>query len=196
MLLKRNEWFIREHIAVLKLTDTYDIIDPASGAMLGIAREEPPAWAKYMRLLLSKKLMPSIVNIYPGEGVPPILTIHRGVAWWSTKVSVRRANGTEIGYFKSKVFSLGGGFYVFDSMGRQVAEIRGDWKGWNFRFIGSDGSTLGTVSKKWAGIGKELFTTADNYMIALNASAPAGEDTRALLLAAGLAIDLVFKEKN
>lgn len=196
MLLKRNEWFIREHIAVLKLTDTYDIIDPASGAMLGIAREEPPAWAKYMRLLLSKKLMPSIVNIYPGEGVPPILTIHRGVAWWSTKVSVRRADGTEIGYFKSKVFSLGGGFYVFDSMGRQVAEIRGDWKGWNFRFIGIDGSTLGTVSKKWAGIGKELFTTADNYMIALNASAPAGEDSRALLLAAGLAIDLVFKEKN
>ncbi|HPB50102.1 MAG TPA: phospholipid scramblase-related protein [Myxococcota bacterium] len=196
MLLKRNEWFIREHIAVLKLTDTYDIIDPASGAMLGIAREEPPAWAKYMRLLLSKKLMPSIVNIYPGEGVPPIMTIHRGVAWWSTKVSVRRANGTEIGYFKSKVFSLGGGFYVFDSMGRQVAEIRGDWKGWNFRFIGIDGSTLGTVSKKWAGIGKELFTTADNYMIALNASAPSGEDPRALLLAAGLAIDLVFKEKN
>jgi len=196
MLLKRNEWFIREHIAVLKLTDTYDIIDPASGAMLGIAREEPPAWAKYMRLLLSKKLMPSIVNIYPGEGVPPIMTIHRGVAWWSTKVSVRRANGTEIGYLKSKVFSLGGGFYVFDSMGRQVAEIRGDWKGWNFRFIGSDGSTLGTVSKKWAGIGKELFTTADNYMIALNASAPSGEDPRALLLAAGLAIDLVFKEKN
>ncbi len=53
---------------------------------------------------------------------------------------------------------------------------------------------LGVVTKKWAGVGKELFTTADNYMISLSDRAPSGPDHAPLLLAAGLAIDIVFKE--
>ena len=55
---------------------------------------------------------------------------------------------------------------------------------------------LGTVTKKWAGIGRELFTSADNYMIALSDASQANPGVAALLLAAGLAIDIVFKEKE
>ena len=93
------------------------------------------------------------------------------------------------------VFSLGGGFHVLDALGNPIAEVKGDWKGWNFRFIAVDGSELGRVTKKWAGVGKELFTSADNYMIALDRSHPLLPDVKSLLLAAGLAIDIVFKEK-
>jgi len=196
MLLDQKTWFIKEHVALVKLTDTFDIIDPASGQMVGVAREEPPAWAKWLRLVLNKALMPTVVNIYPGEGVPAILSLHRGVGLFSQKVTVMRADGREIGTLKSKVFSIGGGFHVFDAAGMQVAEIRGDWKGWNFKFIGRDGQEIGTVSKKWAGLGKELFTSADNYMISLNEGVTATEDTRALLLSAGIAIDTIYKEKK
>ena len=52
---------------------------------------------------------------------------------------------------------------------------------------------IGNITKKWAGIGKELFTSADNYIIALNHE-PAPEKA-ILLLAAGLAVDTVYKEK-
>jgi hypothetical protein len=45
-------------------------------------------------------------------------------------------------------------------------------------------------------MGKELFTTADNYMISLASDAAGPPETAALLLAAGLAIDIVFKEKS
>ena len=58
----------------------------------------------------------------------------------------------------SKLVSFGGGFVVYDMEDRQVAEIKGDWKGWNFKFIAVDNVEIGTVTKKWAGIGKELFT--------------------------------------
>ena len=76
-----------------------------------------------------------------------------------------------------------------------MAEVKGDWKGWNFKFIGQDGREIGTVTKKWAGIGKELFTSADNYIIALN-DGSSHANAGALLLAAGLAIDIVYKEKK
>jgi hypothetical protein len=91
--------------------------------------------------------------------------------------------------------SLGGGFHVLDGMEQPVAEIKGDWKGWNFRFLTPDGVEIGTVTKKWAGIGKEFFTSADNYMISLNEDRAFRPESAPLLLAAGLAIDTVYKEK-
>ena len=51
------------------------------------------------------------------------------------------------------------------------------------------------MTKKWAGVGRELFTSADNYVIAVNEVARGQAAVVPLLLAAGLAVDIVFKEK-
>ncbi|HEV2668563.1 MAG TPA: phospholipid scramblase-related protein, partial [Blastocatellia bacterium] len=110
------------------------------------------------------------------------------------RVTVHDRVGNELGHFKSKFFSIGGGFHVLDAFDKPVADIKGDWKGWNFRFLAADGTELGKVTKKWAGLGKELFTSADNYMIALDENRTFPPEAVALLLAAGLAIDIVYKE--
>ena len=196
MLLQRTTYFIKERIGFVKLTDTYDILDPATQQPIGIAREEPPGWAKWLRLLVNKQMLPTTVNVYETEGQPPIFSIHRPMTLFRAKVKVNGPGGQPLGYFKSKIFSLGGGFFVFNNQDQQVAEVKGDWKGWNFKFISQDGRELGTVTKKWAGIGRELFTSADNYMIALNDTGDGQAAASALLLAAGLAIDIVFKESK
>ena len=190
-LLERTSFFIRERVAVIKLTDTYDILDPMTQQVIGIAKEEPPAWAKWLRLLIKKHLMPTRVNIYEAEGQPPVLSIFRGFTLFRSKVRVITGDGTSLGYFKSKLFSLGGGFNVFDNANQQVAQVKGNWKGWDFQFLNQQGREIGKVTKKWAGFGKELFTSADNYIITINDENQAAS---ALLLAAGLAIDVVFKE--
>jgi uncharacterized protein YxjI len=51
---------------------------------------------------------------------------------------------------------------------------------------------MGIVTKKWAGFGKELFTNADQYIIEVKESG----SSNALILAAALAIDIVFKEQQ
>jgi uncharacterized protein YxjI len=196
MLLNQSTFFVKERVAFAKLTDTYDILDPVSQQPIGIAREEPPGWAKWLRLLINKQLMPTRVNIYETEGQPPVVSIHRGVTLLRAKVTVTDSGGQQLGYFKSKILSLGGGFFVFNQADQQLAEIKGDWKGWNFKFIGSDGREIGTVTKKWAGIGKELFTSADNYVISFSDGVSNTPDTCALLLAAGIAIDTVYKERE
>lgn len=195
-LLQRTMFFVRERVAVLKLVDTFDILDPATGQTIGIAREEPPGWAKWLRLVVEKRWLPTAANIYESEGQPPVLSIVRGFTFLRSKIRVT-AGGESLGYFKSKLISLGGGFHVYDNQDQAVAEVKGDWKGWNFRFLTKSGREIGTVTKKWAGLGRELFTSADNYVIAItdlgSANSPAAA---ALLLAAGLAIDIVFKEKE
>jgi uncharacterized protein YxjI len=53
---------------------------------------------------------------------------------------------------------------------------------------------LAHVSKKWAGLGKELFTTADNYMLSINDSVKKEDNVRILIMAAVMCIDMVLKE--
>jgi len=194
-LLERTTFFIKERVAVLKLTDTYDILDPANGQTIGIAKEEPPTWAKFLRLAVNKHKLPTAINIYEAEGAPPVVSVRRGFTFLRSKLQVV-AGAKNLGYFKSKLLSIGGGFMVFDANDQQVAEVKGDWKGWNFRFLNKSGREIGTVTKKWAGLGKELFTSADNYVISINDPGASNPDTNALLLAAGLSIDVVYKEND
>ena len=191
MLLGHTSYFVREHVGMLKLVDTYDILDPDTGQRLGLAKEEPPTWAKYLRLIVNKHFLPTAVNVYEQEGLPPVFSIRKSPSFLRSNVTVTDAHGMALGRFQSKAFALRTGFRVLDAHDQQVAELKGDWHGWNFKFLDGAGQVLGTVTKQWAGIGKELFTSADNYLIILSEPMP----SRALLLlAAGLSVDLVFKE--
>lgn len=193
-LLDRQTFLVRERVGFARLTDTYDIFDPATKQAIGIAKEEPPAWAKWLRLLVNKRLMPTTINVYEAEGRAPALSIQRSFTFLRAKIEVRESGGKPMGYLKSKLFSLGGGFRIYDLQDQEVAELKGDWKGWDFKFLGKDGTQLGRVTKKWAGIGKELFTSADTYVISLEGPAK-NRAAATLLLAAGLAVDIVLKER-
>jgi uncharacterized protein YxjI len=195
-MLSRKTYFIREHVGFLKLADTYDILDPETQTQLGIAKEKPATLIHLLRFVMNKQTLPTKVFVY--EGANPedesklLFSIQRGFSFLRSKVDICDRNGNILGWFKSKLLSLGGAFYVFDASGNEVAFVQGDWKGWNFRFLDQAKNEIGTITKKWAGLGKELFTSADSYIVALTQEpAPA---KAVLLLAAGLAVDIIYKE--
>ncbi|NUQ62945.1 MAG: oxidoreductase [Pirellulales bacterium] len=196
MLGGRSTFFVREHVGMFKLADTFDILDPASNQQIAIAKEEPGTLIHLLRLVVNKRLLPTKVVVYEGSDPKAgkvLFSIKKGVALLRSRVDVLDGNGEVVGWFQSKLLSLGGAFRVFDSGGQEVALVKGDWKGWNFRFLVGD-EEIGTVSKKWAGLGKEFFTSADNYVI--NLTGDLSDSKAVLLLAAGLAVDVVYKEKG
>lgn len=194
MLLDKKVYFIKEHVGFMKLAGVYDILDPETNSEIGCAKEEPGGFIKFLRLFLSKVLLPNLVKVYDSESEEALFYIKKPVSFIKSKVSIFNNNDEFVGYFKSKVFTLGGGFYVYDHNDQVVAEIKGNWKGWNFKFLSAQGKEIGTVTKKWAGLGKELFTTADNYVISINEEEEYGPEVSMLLLAAGLAVDIIYKE--
>lgn len=194
-MLDRKTYVVKERVGLMKLVDVYDLLDPESGQPIGVAREEPPGLVRYIRLLMNNRWLPTVVNVYERESEPPVLSIRRGVALFRPKVHVK-SRDQDLGYFRAKAISIGPSFRIFDMQDREIGSVKGDWKGWNFQLLGSGGEELGRVTKKWAGLAKELFTTADTYVIALSDSAAGRRDVAQLLLAAGLAIDTVFKEKD
>lgn len=58
-MFDRSSYFIREHVGMLKLTDTYDILDPDSQEQIGIAKEEPGGMIVALRFLVNKQMLPT-----------------------------------------------------------------------------------------------------------------------------------------
>lgn len=193
-LLTRRAYFIREHIGFLKLKDTFDILDAETREHLAYATEENPAWLNWTRLLLQKHRMPTTVVVRRLADNAVLLRLKRGWRFLRSRIEVYSGEDELLGYFESKILPLGGGFHVYNAHGVRVADIKGNWIGWDFRFLDAAGQELGLVTKKWAGAGRELFTSADNYLISLSDQGTAQPATAALLLAAGLAIDTLYKE--
>ncbi|MBA4019381.1 MAG: oxidoreductase [Pirellula sp.] len=195
-MFDRRSYAVKEHVGVFKLTDKYDIFDGETGTKLGCAVENVGVVKMLLRLVVNKQLLPTTVEIRETDDGPAVLSIHRGFSLFRPTIDVKDGTGQVIGSFKSKLFTLGGGFYVYDAAGNQSAEVKGNWKGFTFQFLAGDGRELGTVTKKWGGLMKEMFTSADSYHIQLAADIPTQSALAALLLAAGLAIDIVFKERG
>lgn len=85
---------------------------------------------------------------------------------------------------------------ILDDQGQTMCRLKGKWTGWEFRFLDADGDTeFAKVSKKWAGLGKEMFTSADNYILQIHDNVPYDHPMRCLILAAIMCIDFVYKER-
>ena len=91
------------------------------------------------------------------------------------------------------LFSLGGAFDVCNASDEPVCRLKGKWTGWDFRFT-DERREYAHVTKKWNGIGKELLTSADSYVVNISDSVPEEDPVRPLILASVMCIDMVLKE--
>ena len=145
-------------------------------------------------------MLPTTVYVYegsaPNDEQKQLFSNKREFSLFLPKVSVsvRDAAGAEVGRFKGKLSEIGVSFSVLDARGKDVALVKGDWKGWEFSFLDSSDKEIGTITRKRPGVFKELFTSADNYFIALNDELDPAVAT--LLFAAGLAVDMVYMEQS
>jgi len=191
--LKQNLFFIKEQVGIFKAANNYDIFNPETKEMIMTCREPNLGFfTKMFRFSDYKRMTPFEVEVKSASG-EKIITVKRGFALILSTVEVLDENDVLIGKFKQKFFSIGGRFDVLDANENVVCNLKGKWTSWDFRFMNGD-IELAHVSKKWAGLGKELFTTADNYMLQINDSVKKEDNVRQLILAAVMCIDMVIKE--
>ncbi len=192
-LLNENLFFIKEHIGAFKASNNYDIFNPQTNEHIMNCREEGlNFFTKMLRFTDYKRMTPFNVEIKTPAG-EKILTVRRGVAIILSSVEVLDENGQLIGKFKQKFFSIGGKFDLLDKNDNVMCTLKGKWTSWDFKFI-KDNQEFAHVSKKWSGLGKELFTSADNYMLSIQESVPKDHPMRMMILAAVMCIDMVLKE--
>jgi uncharacterized protein YxjI len=192
-VLSRNLYFVKEHAGIFKAANNYDVYDPETNQIILNCREERlGVFTKMLRFTDYKRLTPFEVIIRTPDG-QPVLCVKRGVALFLSKVDVLDEHGQHVGGFAQKFFSLFDKFTVNGANGQPLCTLKGSWTSWEFTFMAGE-QELAKVSKKWAGLGKELFTSADNYILQISPIVPADNPIRALILGAVMCIDLVLKE--
>ncbi len=191
--LNQNLFLIKEHTGIFKAANNYDVFDAASGAKLIECREPNLGFfTKLFRFTDYKRMTPFEVVLTDTDG-RRVLTVRRGVSLFLSKVEVLDGSGRLVGGFKQKLFSIGGAFRVLDARDNEVCVLKGKWTSWEFKFLRGE-KELAVVSKKWNGLGRELFTSADNYVLSIGDRVPADDDVRILIMAAVMCIDMVLKE--
>ena len=192
-MIHKNLFLVKEHLGVFKAANNFDILDPENGEIIMECREDSLGLiTKLLRFTDYKRMTPFNIKVKTLDG-KQVVRVERGVSFFLSEVRVYDENDTLIGGFKQKFFTIGGAFDVLDVDDTVVCSLKGKWTGWNFKFT-YENQELAHVSKKWAGLGKELFTSADNYVLSVNETIPSDSVTRKLILSAVMCIDMVLKE--
>ncbi len=191
--LTRNQFFVKEHLGIFKAANSYDILDLESQQMLLECRE--PAlgfFTKIIRFTKYKRYTPFYMAMKDAAG-QPVLSLKRGVSFLRSTVQVFDQKEALVGKFRQRVFSLGGKLDVLNVSDEVIGTVEGKWSNFDYRFL-RDGQQIALVTKQWMGLGKELFTTADNYVISIEPAVRADDAIRRMILAAGVCIDMVYAE--
>jgi uncharacterized protein YxjI len=192
-VVNKNLFLVKEHVGLFKAANNFDIYDPSTGDIIMECREPSLGFfTKLLRFTDYKRMTPFDIQIRTPDG-EPIVRIQRGISIFLSKVTVTDQNNDIIGGFAQKFFSIGGKFDVLNKNDKTICKLEGKWTGWDFYFK-NEGEEFAHVSKKWGGLAKEMFTSADNYILEISSSVPENDDVRKLILAAVMCIDMVLKE--
>lgn len=188
-----NDYFIDEKVNFLKFHNEYKVYDNTA-TQVGSIVQRVPGWHKFLRLFLNKAMFPFTLEVIDHHQ-KVLVTIRRGWTFWLSKITILDGEGAVVGSIKQKFRFLKPRFQIFDTVGNPIAEINGDWKAWNFGITDAHGRSIGTINKKWAGIAKEFFTTADKYYVTI-APEYAEDRNKIAIVATAITIDMVLKESK
>ncbi|MFT3824695.1 MAG: phospholipid scramblase-related protein [Chitinophagaceae bacterium] len=188
-----NEYFIDEKVQFLRFENAYRVYD-RDGLQVGNVVQRVSGWHKFLRLFLNKAMFPFTMEIIDAyEEV--LVTIKRGWTFWMSKVTITDARGNLIGTIRQKFKFFKPTFRISNVSGEEIASITGDWKAWNFTIMDDKGHEIGYINKKWAGVLKEAFTSADKYYVTIVPEY--AEDTNKInIVSTAICIDMILKESK
>ena len=185
-----TDYFIDEKSNTFKWGNTYQIFN-SKGKEIGTVSQNVSTSEKIWRVLINKAIVPFSLEVRSTDGQLQA-TISKGWSFMRPEVAITDSKNQRVGSIEKKL-SLGrSNFKILDSGGSQIAGIKGSLASWDFEIKDMKGSQLGKISKKWAGLAKEIFTTQDKYNVHID-SKLTQQDNRISILVSAIAIDMILK---
>jgi uncharacterized protein YxjI len=192
-LLQRTTMVINQKAKLIELTNEYKILDE-EGRQIGVIREEGQSAAKKLLRFVSNldQFMTHTLGVYDGAGDKVVEMVRPRKIMKST-VRISDGQGREVGRIVQQNVFGKKRFALESASGQVLGSINAEnWRAWDFSIQDPSGTEVGRITKEWAGILKEGFTTADNYLFHI--SAEVSPDLRLLMLASAAGVDLALKQ--
>ena len=188
-----NSYYIDEKVNFFKFENVYQIFNDL-GQNIGSISQKLNIAEKILRLFVGKSNLPFYLEIRDSNDKLQS-TISRGWTLFLSNTVINDAYGKKIGLIQQKFRLIKPAFEIFDAFNNFIAEIKGDWRAWEFIITDSEEHKIGTVSKKWAGAVKEIFSTADKYHVTIDPNY-SNKTNKIAILSSAITIDMVLKEKE
>lgn len=187
-----NSYFIDEKVNYFKFENCYQIFNE-KGENIGTIAQKIPTLHKILSLIINKGIFPFHLEIRNSNDELQA-SISRGWTFLMSKIVICDQNGIQTGTIQQKFKLFTPTYKIFNNSDVQIAEITGDFRAWDFVIKDINSIQIGTISKKWAGVMKELFTTADKYNVSIDSSYSNNEN-KINILASAITIDMVMKSR-
>jgi len=191
MVFNGNTFIVIEHTGLVRAGNIYDVYEKDGDKIGTVVEEVHGLVKKILKFTPLKTLLSFDIKFYDINN-QLIVNLKRRFTFFLSKIYIYDEKGGLIGFFKQKFKLVIARFEIYSIDSKKIAVIIGDWKDWNFKIYDSSMKKIGVVNKKWAGLVKELFTTADKYII--NVHDEISQSEKVLIIASAIIIDLVLKE--
>jgi hypothetical protein len=112
---------------------------------------------------------------------------------WKSSIEVSDGSGRLVGKMHQKNMFGKRAFALEDATGNEIGAIRSEnWLAWDMSIQDPAGTEIGRITKKWGGVIKATFTTADNYMLQITGEVT--PDLRLMMLASAAGVDVALKQ--
>lgn len=194
-LTDQNVLVFSQKAKLIELTNEYKIRSE-DGSEVGVVRQEGQTALKKVARFVSNldQFMTHTLAVYDADG-SKVLELHRPRKVFKSRLQVKDGSGREVGEIVQENVFGKIRFGLQGSGGRQLGQIRAqNWRAWNFTIVDDSEKEVARINKQWAGLGKEIFTTADNYAVEIEPEV-AG-DLRLLVLASAAGVDTALKQDS
>jgi uncharacterized protein YxjI len=194
-LLSHDVLVISQKAKIIEMTDEYRVFDDA-GIEIGTIRElEQSTTKKAVRLFSGvDQFLTHKLGVFDRDG-QQVLLLERPAKLLKSKIKVSDAEGTARGAILQENVVGKKHFALVDGRGDEIGSIDGEhWMSWDFAIHDRTGAEVGRITKQWAGILKEGYTTADTYI--LQVEAEVSPDLRLLMFASAAGLDVALKQDD
>ncbi|HSK96885.1 MAG TPA: phospholipid scramblase-related protein [Euzebyales bacterium] len=192
-LLEADTLVVSQKAKLIELTNQYEI-HSADGARLGYVEQEGQSRLRKLARFASTvdQFLTHRLAVYDADHAK-VLELTRPAKLMKSRVTVEDGDGRKVGEIvQQNVF----GKIRFDLMGahgERLGQIRAEnWRAWDFSIVDRDETEVARIDKKFVGVLKGVFTTADNYVVHLQPGLDGG--LRLLAIAAAGAVDTALKQ--
>jgi uncharacterized protein YxjI len=183
---------VNQKVKLIELNNQYSVFD-SSGQQIASVNQVGQSTAKKLLRLVSSldQFLTHKLEISDMKG-QVVLRLTRPAKVFKSTVIVSDGADREVGRIVQENM-IGKINFSLQVGQQQIGAIKGEnWLAWNFRIEDASGTEVARITKKFEGIAKTLFTTADNYV--LNIHRPLEQPLISLVVAAALSIDTALKQ--
>jgi uncharacterized protein YxjI len=192
-LLTEERLVVNQKAKLIELTNQYLIRD-AEGNELGRIQQEGQSTLKKVLRFVGDvdQFLTHTMAIYDSNDTK-LVEVVRPRKVFKSKFEVKDGSGRMVGrILQNNVFGKIT-FEFQDASETKLGAIKAEnWRAWDFAIVDANDNEIGRIDKKFVGVAKAMFTTADNYVVDIQPSVTG--DLRLMVLGAALAVDTALKQ--